>query len=79
MSDASFSVTIHAAGKLKVWLVHGNSIMLSADRFGIVHLLTLSGLSAAQMASIIETFGRWKDQPSEIITTLESVKEVDNV
>ena len=72
MSEASFSVTIHDAGKLKVWLVIENSIMLSADRFGIVHQITLSGLSAAQMASIIETFGRWKDQPNEIITTVEN-------
>ena len=75
MSEASFSVTIHDAGKLKVWLVIENSIMLSADPFGIVHQLTLSGLSAAQMASIIETFGRWKDQPTEIITTVESANE----
>lgn len=60
MTDsAAFAITIFNTKNLKVWRSDDSTVVLSVDRFGVVNAITLMGLTAGQVASLVETFGRW--------------------
>lgn len=73
MTEARFSIAVHYAGSMRVWMTTPGCVHLSADKFGVTQSLTLMDLTDEQSDALCAAFGCWsKPAPSEHIDSQTS-------